>query len=195
MKKIFLLLLLGFLFSAGFAQAASWKIDPDHSAARFTIKHMTVSNVHGSFGDVTGEAVFDTEDLKKFALDITVGIDSIDTGVQKRDDHLRSADFFEVARYPVMHFVATKVVNAGEESYLVTGNLTMHGITKEVSVTLNGPTPEVKDPWGNIRKGAEITTQLNRKDFGLVYNKVLDNGGLLIGDIANVSVELEFIKK
>lgn len=194
MKKIFLVMISCF-YVVGLAQASSWKIDPDHSAARFTIKHMMISNVHGSFSEVNGAAVFDENDPRNFLLSITIGVNSIDTGVTKRDDHLRSADFFEAARYPVMHFVSKQLAPAEAGSFLLTGELTIHGVTKEVQVKLTGPTPAVKDPWGNFRKGALLTGEINRQEFGIVYNQVLDNGGLLIGDVANVSVELEFIKE
>lgn len=194
MKRIiFVAISVLFAMTAG-ASAATWTIDTDHSAANFSIQHMAISKVRGDFGKVSGKVVFDESGSTPFSIEITIDPASIDTGVAKRDEHLRSADFFDVSQYPTISFVSEKVVPTGEDKYQVEGTLTMHGVSKSVTVDLEGLAGEAKDPWGNLRKGAQITGGINRKDFGIVYNAVLDGGNLLIGETAEVSVDLEFIK-
>lgn len=177
------------------ALASTWNIDPEHSNVGFKIKHLMVSNVNGNFNKYTGVIEIDDQDITKSTVQVTIDTNSINTNVQKRDEHLRSADFFDVAKYPTMTFISKKVAKAGKDKLKVTGDLTLHGVTKEVVLDVEGPSVESKDPWGNIRKGATATTKINRKDFGLVWNAALETGGVVVGDDVNIILEIEMIKK
>lgn len=177
-----------------FAFAATWNIDPDHSNIGFKVRHLMVSNVRGSFERHTGVVDINDKDITKSRVEVTIDTASINTNVQKRDEHLRSADFFDVAKYPTMTFVSKKVVKAGKEKLNVTGDLTLHGVTRQVVLNVEGVTGESKDPWGNIRRGATATTTINRKDFGLVWNKALETGGVAVGDEIAITLEIEMIK-
>lgn len=176
------------------AFAATWNIDPEHSNVGFKVRHLMVSNVKGQFDKHSGVVNIDDKDITKSKVEVTIDIASINTNVQKRDDHLRSADFFDVATYPAMTFVSKKVAKAGKDKLKVTGDLTLHGITKEVVLNVEGPTMEIKDPWGAIRRGAVANTKINRKDFGLVWNKALETGGVVVGDEIAITLEVEMIK-
>lgn len=176
------------------ASATVWKIDTDHSSANFAIQHMAISKVKGSFDKISGQVEFHESGPNPFSLEITIDPVSIDTGVTKRDEHLKSADFFDVKQYPSISFISENVTPTKNGKFLVEGTLTMHGVKKSIKVELEGLDREEKDPWGNIRKGAQITGGINRKDFGIVYNAVLESGNLLIGDMADIHVDLEFIK-
>jgi polyisoprenoid-binding protein YceI len=176
------------------ASAATWNIDPDHSSVGFKVRHLMVSNVRGSFDKHTGVVDINDKDITKSKVQVTIDTASINTNVQKRDEHLRSADFFDVAKYPTMTFVSKKVAKDGKGKLKVTGDLTLHGITKEVVLNVEGPTKESKDPWGNIRSGATASTKINRKDFGLVWNKALETGGVAVGEEVAINLEIEMIK-
>ena len=178
-----------------FAFASTWTIDPDHSNVGFKVRHLMVSNVKGSFEKHTGTVEINDKDITKSKVEVSIDTNSINTNVQKRDEHLRSADFFDVAKYPTMTFVSKKVAKAGKDKLKVTGDLTLHGITKQVVLDVEGPTKESKDPWGNIRKGATATTKINRKDFGLVWNAALETGGVAVGDEIAIILEIEMIRK
>ncbi len=173
-------------------QAESYKIDPGHSEVGFTIRHM-VSNVRGRFNDFSGTVDMDPKAPQKGSVEFSVKTTSIDTGNADRDKHLRTADFFDVEKYPEITFKSDSVKPAGKNKYNVTGTLTMHGVSKKVTlpVTFMG---EAKDPWGNTRAGFETSTKLDRKEYGIVWNKAIDNGGVLLGDDVNVSINLETIK-
>ncbi len=177
------------------ASASTWSIDPDHSNVGFKVKHMMVSSVKGNFDTHTGVVEINDKDITKSKVEVSIDTSSINTNVKKRDDHLRSADFFDVAKYPTMTFVSKKVAKAGKDRLKVTGDLTLHGVTKQVVLDVEGPTKESKDPWGNIRKGATATTKINRKDFGLVWNKALETGGVAVGEEIAITLEIEMIKK
>ena len=177
------------------ALAASWTIDPEHSHVGFKVRHLMVSNVKGNFEKFAGTVDIDEKDITKSKVEVSIDTNSINTNVQKRDDHLRSADFFDVATYPAMTFVSKKVAKAGKDRLKVTGDLTLHGVTKQVVLDVEGPSRESKDPWGNIRKGATATTKINRKDFGLNWNKALETGGVVVGDEVTITLEIEMIKK
>lgn len=197
MRKIVVVAISAVLILAGGvtgAYSSTWKIDTDHSAANFAIQHMAISKVKGTFSNVAGTIEFHESGPNPFTLEITIDPVSVDTGVKKRDDHLRSPDFFDVEKFPNILFTSDKVVAVADGKYQVEGTLDMHGITKTVSVILEGLDVEVTDPWGNNRKGAEITSEIDREDFGIIYNSVLKGGNLLIGDIAEVRVDLEFIQ-
>jgi len=176
------------------AAATTWNIDPDHTNIGFKVRHLMVSNVRGSFEKHSGVVDIDDKDITKSKVEVTIDTASINTNVQKRDEHLRSADFFDVAKYPTMTFVSRKVVKAGKDNLKVTGDLTLHGITREVVLDVEGPTRESKDPWGNIRRGAVASTKINRKDFGLTWNKTLETGGVVVGDEVTINLEIEMIK-
>jgi len=175
------------------AQAATYNIDPEHSYTGFKVRHLMVSNVKGSFGKVQGTVVIDDQDITKSTVNVTIDTSSIDTGVAKRDNHLRSPDFFDTAKYPTMTFVSSKVARNGN-GLKVTGNLTLHGVTRPVVLDVEGPSAESKDPWGNYRRGASATGTLNRKDFGLVWNKALETGGVAVGEEVHLIIEVEMIK-
>ena len=178
-----------------FAFATTWTIDPDHSNVGFKVRHLMVSNVKGSFEKHTGVVEINDKDITKSKVEVNIDTNSINTNVQKRDEHLRSADFFDVVKYPAMTFVSKKVAKAGKDKLKVTGDLTLHGITKQVVLDVEGPTKESKDPWGNIRKGATATIKINRKDFGLVWNAALETGGVAVGEEITITMEIEMIKK
>jgi polyisoprenoid-binding protein YceI len=177
-----------------FASTSTWTIDPDHTNVGFKVRHLMVSNVRGSFDKHTGTVTIDDQDITKSKVKVTIDTGSINTNVAKRDEHLRSADFFDVAKYPTMTFVSKSVAKVGQDRLKVTGDLTMHGITREVVLDVEGPSSESKDPWGNIRRGATASTVINRKDFGLVWNKALETGGVAVGDDVTITLEIEMIK-
>ncbi len=185
---LFLLLLPAVAFSA------TWNIDSDHSNVQFSVKHMMVANVKGSFGTVKGTVEIDDKDVAKSGVNVTIETGSINTGVAKRDEHLKSADFFDVTKYPAMTFVSKKVVKSGNDKLKVTGDLTIHGITKEVVLDVAGLTAETKDPWGGLRRGASASAKINRKDFGLTWNKALETGGVVVGEEVLITLEVELTK-
>jgi len=176
------------------ASAATWTIDPDHSNIGFKVRHLMVSNVKGSFDKHTGSVDINDKDITKSKVEVSIDTNSINTNVQKRDEHLRSADFFDVAKFPTMTFVSKKVAKAGKDRLKVTGDLTLHGITKEVVLDVEQLSKESKDPWGNLRRGTTASTKINRKDFGLVWNKALETGGVAVGEEVTITLEIELIK-
>ncbi len=178
-----------------FAFASTWTIDPDHSNVGFKVRHLMVSNVKGTFDKESGTVEINDKDITKSKVEVTIDTNSVNTNVSKRDEHLRSADFFDVAKYPTMTFISRKVVTDGKDRLKVTGDLTLHGVTKEVVLNVEGPSKESKDPWGAIRKGVTATTKINRKDFGLVWNKALETGGVAVGEEITITLEIEMIKK
>ena len=176
-----------------FALASTWNIDADHSSIGFKVRHLMVSNVKGVFGKVQGVVNIDDKDITKSHVTATMDTASIDTGVAKRDAHLKSADFLDVANFPTMTFVSRKIARSGD-GLKVTGDLTLHGVTRSVVLDVEGPSREAKDPLGNLRRGASASTKINRKDFGLVWNKAMEAGGVVVGDEVTISIEVEFIK-
>jgi polyisoprenoid-binding protein YceI len=196
MKRIIAAIVATFVLSLPLvASASTWSIDPDHSNVGFKVKHMMVSSVKGSFEKNSGTLDLNDKDITKSQVDVVIQTSSVNTGVAKRDDHLRSADFFDVAKYPTMTFVSKKVAKAGKNGLKVTGDLSLHGVTKEVVLLVDGLSKESKDPWGNLRRGTTATTKINRKDFGLVYNAVLETGGVAVGEEVAITLEIEMIKK
>jgi polyisoprenoid-binding protein YceI len=175
------------------AAASTWNIDPDHSNVGFKVKHLMVSNVKGTFDKHTGVVDLNDKDITKSKVEVTIDTASINTNVQKRDDHLRSADFFDAATYPKMTFVSTKVAKAGKK-LKVTGDLSIRGVTRQVVLDVEPLSMEVKDPWGNVRRGTSATTRIDRKDFGLTWNKALETGGVVVGDEVLITLEIEMIK-
>jgi len=172
----------------------TWNIDPTHSAAEFKVKHMMISNVKGSFSGVSGVISIDESDLAKSRVEATIPVATVSTGDTQRDGHLKSADFFDAEKFPTLNFKSTKVVRKGEAEYNVTGDLTIHGITKPATFAVEGPSAPAKDPWGNTRIGLSAATKINRKDFGLGWNSALETGGVLVGEDVNIALEVQFIK-
>lgn len=173
-------------------QASTWEIDSAHSSAQFAIRHLMVSTVRGDFRKVSGTVTLDEKDLAKSTVDATIDVASINTGIEKRDDHLKSPDFFDVAKYPTMTFKSKKVQKAGGDGkYKITGDLTLHGATKEVVLDFEGNLTPIKDPMGKSKIGGTATTKLNRKDFGLTWNKALETGGVVVGDEVTITIDLE----
>ncbi len=175
--------------------AAELEIDSSHSGASFTVKHMMISNVRGEFSKVSGTFNYDEKDPTKSTVVATIDAATINTRDAKRDEHLKSPDFFDVAKHSKITFKSKKVAKAGEGKLKVTGDLTLRGVTKEVVLDVEGPTKPVKDPWGNMKIGATATTKLNRKDFGLNWNQALEAGGVLVGEDVKVELDLEFLQK
>lgn len=174
---------------------AVWKIDGAHSNVDFSVRHLMISNVKGHFTKVSGNVDYDGKDLKSLKIDASIEIASVDTGEKGRDEHLRGADFFDAAKFPTMTFKSKKVKSAGKGKFAVTGDLTMKGVTKEVTLDVEGPTEQIKDMQGGTRVGASATTKINRKDFGISFNKALDNGSSVVGDDVKVSIEVEAVKQ
>lgn len=189
-----MLLLGAALLMPELALASTWKIDPDHSSVAFSVRHLMVSNVKGSFAAFSGTVDLDDKKVTGSKVSATIDPASIDTNVKKRDDHLRGSDFFDVAKYPEMSFVSKKWMQEPDGKLKITGDLTMHGQTREVVLYVEPFSKESVDPWGKIRRATSATARINRKDFGLTWNKALDNGGLTIGDEVNISLEIEMIR-
>ena len=172
----------------------TWNIDPVHSVAEFKVKHMMISNVKGQFPKVSGILTLDESDLSKSRVEATIDASSIETRDPQRDAHLKSADFFDVEKFPTLFFKSTAVRPVKDGELSVEGDLTIHGVTRNVTFTVEGPTPAAKDPWGNMRVAVSATTKINRKDFGLTYNAVLETGGILVGDEVTITLDVQFIK-
>lgn len=175
--------------------AANYVIDGSHSSANFKIRHMMISNVTGTFSKVTGSVNFDPKNLAESKVEATVDVDTVNTREVKRDAHLKSADFFDVAKFPTMKFTSKKFTAAGAGKYKVVGDLTLHGVTREVVLELSNVTPEAKGMAGETRIGGQATTKINRKEFGLLWSKTLDGGGAVVGDEVEISIDLELVKK
>lgn len=172
----------------------TWLIDPTHSAVTFTVRHMVVAKVRGTFRAWRGDVRLDPADLTRSDIRVAIDVSSIDTGVGDRDTHLRSADFFDVERFPEMTFQSKRIEAAAKDRYRVLGDLTIRDVTREVTldVELGG---EAKDPWGNRRLGFSARASIDRRDFGLVWNQVLETGGVLVGDRVDIDVDLEAVEK
>jgi polyisoprenoid-binding protein YceI len=194
-RSIFLIVLTLFFTFPALGQAATWQIDPDHSSFQFKVRHLMVSNVKGGFTNVKGAVTMDDKDISNLNVELTIDAASVNTGHAQRDEHLRASDFFDVAKYPTIIFVSKKVMKDGPDRLKVTGDLTIHGVTREVTVNVEGPTQEIKDPRGNFRRGAAGTARINRKDFGLIWNRALETGGVVVGEDVDIFVEIELIKK
>jgi len=172
----------------------TWNIDPAHSVAEFKVKHMMISNVKGHFAKVTGSLILNESDLAKSSAEASIDAASIETREPQRDAHLKSPDFLDVEKFPTLSFKSTNIRLVRDGELAVEGDLTIHGVTRQVLFTVEGPTPPTKDPWGNTRVGASATTKINRKDFGLTWNAALETGGILVGDEVTITLEVEFIK-
>lgn len=181
----------GLLLGWSAVASAAWVFDDGHSKALFTVKHLMVTNVTGKFSGIKGTINLDDKDITKSKVDVTLDATSVDTDNAKRDEHLRSPDFFDVKKWPTMKFISTKVEKAGDGMLKVTGNLTIRDQTKPIVLDVEGPTASVKDPWGNVKRGLSATGKIKRKDFGLTWNKSLDGGGVVVGDDVKITLEIE----
>lgn len=173
---------------------STWSIDSAHAHSSFTVRHLVITNVRGEFGKTTGTVTLNDKDVTKSSVEATIDASTIDTRVADRDTHLKSPDFFDVANHPNITFKSTKVEKTGKDKLKVTGDLTIKGTTKPVVLMVNGPTAEVKDPWGNVRRGISASTTINRKDFGLTWSKVTEAGAVVVGDEVKIEIEAELIK-
>lgn len=181
------------LAAAPAALAQSYTIDSAHSKAQFSVRHMMVSNVRGEFSKMKGTIDYDEKDPSAIRIEATIEVASINTGEPKRDEHLKSPDFFDAAKYPVITF-RSKSARKTANGLAVTGDLTIHGVTKEVILQVEGPSPEVRDPWGNFRRGATAAAKINRKDFGLTWNAALETGGVVVGDEVTITIDVEAVR-
>ena len=176
------------------AQTSNWNIDPAHSTAQFTVRHLGISNVTGNFTKVSGTVALNDKDITQSQVSASIDVNSVDTRVEQRDKDLKSPNFFEVEKYPTIEFKSKRIVSAGGKLQVI-GDLTIHGSTHEVTLDVDGPTAELTDPWGNSRRGISATTTINRKDFGLVYNNMLKTGEAMIGDNVKIQIDAELVKK
>ena len=195
MKRLLGVLTLTCLFAPVSALAADYDIDPSHSQVGFSVKHMVISTVRGEFGKVSGTISYDAKKVAATALDVTIDTGTISTHEENRDKHLKSPDFFDVEKNPTITFKSKKVEAAGKGKLKVTGDLTLHGVTKSVVLAVTGPSAEVKSPFGKTVMAASATGSVNRKDFGLTWNKTMDNGGLLVGEEVGIDISVELVKK
>jgi polyisoprenoid-binding protein YceI len=177
------------------ARADTWQIDPPHTNVEFTVRHMMISNVKGQFQKTSGTVAVNGNDPVSAKIDATIEASSIDTRVEKRDAHLKSPAFLDVDKFPTITFKSTKVEAAGPGKWKVTGDLTLHGVTKPVVLDVEGTGAPINDPMGNTRAGASATTKIKRSDFGLNWNQALEAGGVMVGDEVAISIDVEAIKK
>jgi polyisoprenoid-binding protein YceI len=198
MKKFLIAAALTAILSAATsaqAQSSTWQLDPAHSNAQFSVRHLGISNVQGEFTKVSGTVNLDDQDISKSTVNASIDVASLDTRVQHRDDDLKSDHFFDVAKYPAITFQSTKIVSTGDGTFKMTGNLTLRGVTKEVTFDVTGPTKPIQVMNGT-RRGASATTKINRQDFGMVYmTNNLPGGDEMIGDTVTITLDIEMVKK
>jgi polyisoprenoid-binding protein YceI len=175
------------------AATATWQIDPNHSAAQFAVRHLGLSTVRGAFTKLNGTVSLDDRDISKSSVEVTIDAASVDTRVPNRDNDLRSDHFFDVAKYPTITFKSKKVEQVTPGKLKVTGDLTIHGVTREVVLDVDGPTAPANDPWGNQRVAAAASTRINRQDFGVKWNATMDNGGVVVGDEVSINIDAELV--
>jgi polyisoprenoid-binding protein YceI len=173
---------------------STWNIDPAHSHAEFKVRHMMISNVKGEFKGIGGTLKLNDADLTQSGVEVSIDAASIDTGEAQRDGHLKTADFLDVEKFPTLTFKSTRVVKGKNGEVKVSGDLTIHGVTRNVELEVEGPSEPMIDPWGNTRIGLSATTRINRKDFGLSWNAALETGGILVGEEVNITLDVQFIK-
>lgn len=176
------------------AQTSTWNIDPAHSTAQFTVRHLAISNVTGSFTKVTGRVTLNDQNITQSQVSASIDVSSVDTRVEARDKDIKSPNFFEVEKYPTIEFKSKRIVSSGGKLQVI-GDLTIHGTTHEVTLDVDGPTPALTDPWGNLRRGISATTTINRRDFSLLYNKLIGTGEAVVGDNVKIQIDAEIVKK
>jgi polyisoprenoid-binding protein YceI len=172
----------------------TYEIDPAHSSAQFSVRHMMITNVRGGFSSIKGTVVYDSDNPGASTVEAVIDASTIATLDAQRDAHLKSADFLDVEKYPTITFKSKKVASTGPGEATLTGDLTIHGATQEVALKVEGPTGEGKDPWGNIRIGASAATKIKRSDFGLTWNAALETGGIMVGDELKIELDVQMIK-
>jgi len=182
-------LVIALLLTISVAAQETWQLDPPHSSAQFSVRHLGVSTVRGAFTKVSGTVKYDTSDVTKSSIQATIDATSVDTRVEMRDNDLRSPNYLDVKKYPTITFQSKKVEAFGAEKLKVTGDLTIHGVTKEVVLDVDGPSAPIKDPWGNQRMGASATTKINRMDFGVA------GAPGMVGDDISITLDLEMTKQ
>lgn len=173
---------------------ATYKLDLIHSSVGFSVKHMMIAKVRGVFEKLSGELVFDRDNIEKASAEASIEAASINTHEPQRDTHLRSPDFFDVEKFPTLNFKSKTVTRSPDGDLQVTGDLTIKGVTKQVMLDVEQPTAELKDPYGNLKIGLSATTKIKRKDFGLTWNAALEAGGVLVGDDVTITLDLQFVK-
>lgn len=173
----------------------TYSIDPAHSQVQFSVRHLMISNVRGAFRSVKGSITFDPNNPAASGIEAEIDVNTISTLDENRDAHLKSADFFDVQNYPTMKFQSRLVEKLGDGEYKVTGDLTLHGVTKEVVLTVDEVSPETADPWGNIRIAASARGKLSRKDFGLTWSAPLETGGVVVGDEVKIELDIQAVKQ
>jgi polyisoprenoid-binding protein YceI len=173
---------------------STWNIDPVHSVAEFKVKHMMISNVKGQFTGIAGVLTLDEAAVINSRVEASIDAASINTRDAERDAHLKSADFFDVEKFPSLSFKSTHITRVGDGELTMAGALTVHGITRNVVFTVEGPSAPAKDPWGKSRVGLSATTKINRKDFGLTWNAALETGGILVGEEVTIGLDVQFVK-
>ena len=183
------------VLSPSLSLASTWDVDPAHSTVEFSVRHMMVTTVKGQFQKVTGTVVLDEKDATKSTVEVSIETASIDTREPKRDAHLKSADFFDAAKFPALTFKSTKIEKAGRGKFKVTGDLTMHGVTKPVVLVVEGPSASIKDPYGRIVRGVMATGRLDRKEWGMTWNKALDTGGMVVSDEVKLEINAELAER
>ena len=176
------------------AKSDAWQVDSSHTSAQFSVKHLLVSTVRGTLGKVTGTIHYDGNSVESIKADIAIDVNGIDTGQENRDRDLRSDSFFDVAKYPAVTFKSKRVEAAGEGGFRLVGDLTMHGVTKEIALDVDGPSPILKQPNGTLKVGASATTKLNRRDFGLLYSKMVE-AAPVVSDEVQVQIDIEANKQ
>ncbi len=187
---------VSFLFlSPALALASTWDVDPAHSTVEFSVRHMMVTTVKGQFQKVSGTVELDEKDATKSKVEVSIDTASIDTREAKRDAHLKSPDFFDAAKFPALTFKSTKIEKAGKGKFKVTGDLSMHGVTKPVVLLVEGPSASIKDPFGRIVRGVMATGRLDRKDWGMTWNKALDTGGVVVSDEVKLEINAELAER
>jgi polyisoprenoid-binding protein YceI len=172
-----------------------WQIDPAHSAAHFSVRHLMISNVRWEFTKLSGSVTLDPVNPSKSTVQVTIEAASVNTREPQRDEHLRSADFFDVANHPTLTFRSERVEAQGPENFKLTGDLTIRGVTRQVTFEVEGPTAPVKDPWGNTRAGVTASAKINRKDFGVAFNAMTETGGLVVGEEVKITIEAELVQQ
>jgi polyisoprenoid-binding protein YceI len=177
------------------ASAATYTIDPAHSSAGFRIKHLMIAYIRGGFAGITGDVVFDPSNPSNTKINASIDVATLHTHEEKRDENLKGAEFLDVAKYPKMTFVSKKVTPDGKNQWKIAGDLTLRGVTKEVTLDVETAGAEAKDPRGNLRSGASATTTIKRSDFGLSFNVPPETGGVLLSDEVHVHLEIEGIRK
>jgi polyisoprenoid-binding protein YceI len=195
MLNVLALTTIGALWIPASASATTWELDTAHSGVEFSVRHMMVSTVKGRFEKIKGTVELDDKDVTKSTVEVTIDLGSVNTNEPKRDTHLKSPDFFDVAKFPTATFKSTRVQKAGKNKLKVTGELSLHGVSKPVVLEVEGPTDAFKTPFGTTVRGVHATGKIDRKDFEIGWNKVLDNGGVVVGNEVSLELNAELTEK